>query len=377
MRIILTSVGRPRIDSANGVELEIYRIAETLGSLNHEVLVACVTALPPISIPAVCVRTFRPHPVPFGMPKGMKNAILSFAPEVVVMSSVYTPFNSRVASWLRSVGIPYVIRPAGGYGTFNEKVHRWKKVPYRALLELPMLNRAAFVWAIGDAEDVRRYRTTAPIVTTPKGFDLPRLEAGNRAEIEALEGLDNTFLFGFVGRIDPVHKGLDLALRGFRQIDDARTAFALVGPVNSAVKAQLLATVASSGAADRVRFLGPLFGQERDRFLAAIDAFVHTSRWEGGIPYAVIEAAVMEKPLLITQQADPSDLLYQSRGCVRVQLDSGSIAQGMRRLMGLSSAERSEMGNRAAKAIKTGSGWNRMVEAFIQGLRDHRVIRQG
>lgn len=373
MRILLTSVGRPRIDSANGVELEIYRISETLASMGHDVLLTCITHREASPIPGVDVRAFLPSAVPFGIPKKLPETILSWKPDVAVISSVYIPFNTRFSAWFRANEIPYVIRPCGGFGALNERVHTWKKRPYKVLFELPMLDHASFIWAAGDEEDIRQYGTRARIVPTPRGFDLPRLASTARSEVEVLKGLEDKFIFGFVGRLDPVHKGLDLALEAFQMLNDEKAAFVLVGPTDSEGAERLKGMISDDTRSERIRIVGPLFMDDRDRFLASIDAFVHTSRWEGGIPNSVIEAAIMAKPLLLTGQADPADLLHTSGGCIRVQLDVESITKGMRKLKALSGSERAKMGARAAEAIASNFGWDKMVQGFLKGLSEHGV----
>jgi glycosyltransferase involved in cell wall biosynthesis len=49
-----------------------------------------------------------------------------------------------------------------------------------------------------------------------------------------------------------------------------------------------------------VSFLGALFGPEKHERLMAADLFIHTSRWEG-MPTAVLEAASLALPLLISE----------------------------------------------------------------------------
>ena len=373
MKILFTSVGRPRTDTANGVELEVYRVAETLASLGHDVLLACITNKDAWPIPGVDVRAFRPAVPSFRVPPAMKKAILEWKPDAAVIWSAYTPFNNSIAAWCRGNGLPYVARPCGGYGRLNERVHAWRKRPFKALFELPMLDRALFVWAGGDAEDIRLYGTSAPVVATPRGLDIPVVTPGPRSEVKALKGVEDRFVFGFVGRLDPIHKGLDLAIDAFQRLGRNDAALILVGPVDPKTEQRFQGFMSGEHGTDGIRLAGPLFRDDRDRFLGSIDAFVHTSRWEGGVPNSVIEAAAMARPLLITRQADPDDLLYNSGGCVRVDLDPDSIAQGMRKLMEMPDEERAAMGSRAARAVESAFGWDKVAQGLIQGLQDHGV----
>ena len=372
MRILITAVGRPSPNTANGVDLENYRMPGVLASRGHSVMFACISPKEALPIPGAEVRVYRPTLWGFGLPDELKTDLLAWKPDVAVITSVYTPFNNRIAAWLRHRRIPYVVKPNGGYGRFNETLGRWKKRPYKALLERPMLDRALFLWASGDQDDIKQYGSRTPLVETTRGVELePELSDGT--SLDCLEGLENAFLYGYLGRLDPIHKGLDLALAAFESVADENAAFVLAGPTDSASARKLVKSAAELQSAPRIRFVGGLYGPDRDEFLRAIDVFVHPSRWEGGVPNAVAKAAAMSRPLLITRYADPSDLLESRNACVRVELTVESVAEGMSFLAGMSTEERAAIGARAANAVESEFGWEKMVDGFLEGLRVYGV----
>lgn len=364
---MVTCVGRPRPDSANGVELTAFRLSEALVAAGHEVFVASITKRDsPIPIPGVQVALFTPSQLPFGRLTTLERAVDDWSPDVVLITSVYSPAITRLSWFLRRRKFPYVVSPNGGLGRNNELVHRWKKVPYKLLFELPMLNHSTYVWSIGDQEDIKAYGTTAPILSTTKGLDFPHTTPVDRHSIEGLHGLETSLIFGFVGRLDPVHKGLDIAIAGFAQALIPNAAMVFVGPATPKVERSLRSLAQASFS--EVRFLEPMFSVERDAFLGAIDVFFHTSRWEGGIPYAVIEAAAMARPLLLTRQADPAGMLESNGACLIVELESHSVADAMRRFAEMGPEQRTAMGARASATVRREFGWDKMARGLVDGL---------
>lgn len=372
MRILITAVGRPSPNTANGVDLENYRMPGVLASRGHSVMFACISSKEALPIPGAEVRVYPPNLLGFGMSNALKTDLLSWQPDVAVITSVYTPFNNRIAAWLRHHGVPYVVKPNGGYGRFNETLGRWKKRPYKVLLEMPMLDQALFLWASGDQDDIRRYGSRTPLVETTRGVEIEP-ELSGEGSLDCLKGLENSFLYGYLGRLDPIHKGLDLALAAFDRLNDEKAAFVLAGPTDGTSARKLVKLAGGLPSAPRIRFVGGLYGPDRDDFLRAIDVFVHPSRWEGGVPNSVAKAAAMAKPLLITQYADPSDLLYSRHACVRAELTVESVADGMSSLAGMSTEDRAAIGTRAASAVQSEFGWEKMVDGFLEGLRFHGV----
>lgn len=101
---------------------------------------------------------------------------------------------------------------------------------YKRIFELPALDRAEFIWSIGDTKDIVAYGASRPIVETRKGRDIPTETSVPRQDSSLYQGLEDRFIFGFVGRLDPVHKGLDLTLRGFELVDLSDASISLAGP---------------------------------------------------------------------------------------------------------------------------------------------------
>ena len=106
-----------------------------------------------------------------------------------------------------------------------------------------------------------------------------------------------------------------------------------------------------------VHFLGPLHGRAKFECLAGADVFVHPSRWEG-LPHAVLEAAAVGLPGLLTRVADPLGRLSEARAALLVEPDPSAIAAGLRQLAQLDADELQRMGARAREVCRQFS-WER------------------
>ena len=109
--------------------------------------------------------------------------------------------------------------------------------------------------------------------------------------------------------------------------DDA--ALVLVGPNWRGGQDRLEALARTLGITGSVSFAGPASGTEKWSLLTAADLFVHPSRWEAGIPFAVLEALLAGRPVLLTRAADPDGLVERyGAGFVTVPRPD-SIAKGL------------------------------------------------
>jgi glycosyltransferase involved in cell wall biosynthesis len=217
---------------------------------------------------------------------------------------------------------------------------RWREVAYR--LTDPLASATTAVSAVATARYVRV--GAAPrgrIVTIPNGFNFSRDVAPDGAREAVRQELDvDGFLWVTVGRLVPA-KGHDLLLEAFRAVHevriDARLAIAGDGPERRALsdlrrKLELEESVA-------------LLGRRRDvpSILAAADAFVLASRWEG-LPMVLLEAAARRLPIVSTDVGGCRDVARPALGAVLTRAKPDAISSAMLRVMGMTAAERTTIG---------------------------------
>jgi len=370
MRIAHFIVGRCNPDSANGVDKTVYYLSKAQAKFGHIVAVFSLTDKAPKDIPVVLVKIYSPIRFPFRLPKSLLLDLYEWQPNLVHLHSVYTPPNVALASWLHKQGIPYVVTPHGGLSPYVLR-RRWHlKAPYRLLFELPTLNRALFVHAVADVENIKNYGVRVPIVTAPNGMDLTMIPTNLNKELLAhhFPQVHGKRVFLFLGRLDPLHKGLDLLIEGFSlaQIEDA--SLVLVGPDWQGSRRALETLSHELGIASQVIFTGPVYGKEKFDFLASADVFVHTSRWEAGVPFSVLEATAVAKPCLTTVAADPSAMLFRYQAGIIVSSEGRDIAKGLKQLAIMSTTDLQVIGERAREMVKTEFSWRKtaliLTEAY-------------
>jgi glycosyltransferase involved in cell wall biosynthesis len=215
--------------------------------------------------------------------------------DVVHLHGAFNPSNTAIARGLR---LPYVFSPHSGYDPVSLRRGRGRKLLYRWLFERSMLDRAALIVALTDAElgQVRAFGARAPVTVIPNGVAAPA--AGiDRLAFRRRLGLDHDArLAVFVGRLDVHRKGLDLAAEGISQAPGWH--MALVGPRFRDVD-RLEKMIAALGIKGRIRITGERHGKELQEALAGADLFVLMSRWEG-LPMALLEAMSYGTPAIVS-----------------------------------------------------------------------------
>lgn len=376
MRIAHILLGRCNPDSANGVDKTVYHLARHQAALGAEVAVFSLTPKEPIPVPGVEVRTLAPPSGKLerlwpGVPKRFLEALLGWKPDLVHFHSVHIgPFiGLGKALWRR--GVPYVVTPHGAFAPGRLARVGPEVRAYIRVLERPYLEGARFVHAVSsnDMDGLRSLGVRARVVVVPNGMDLDSVPV--RVDPDLLRrrfpGLQGKRVFLFLGRLDPVSKGLDLLLEAFAAARLPEAALVLVGPDWRGSLARLREQARRLGLEERVVFAGPAFGKEKWAYLAGADVFVHPSRWEGA-PFSVLEALAMGKPVLVSRAADPNGEIGTFGAGVVVEPRVPELSQGLARLLGLRSEEVDRMGRRARALVEERYGWRtiaaRLMEAY-------------
>ena len=172
----------------------------------------------------------------------------------------------------------------------------------------------------------------------------------------------------FVGRLDPWQKGIDLLLPAFARARLVDAALVLIGPDHRGSRAALETLADQLAVHERVSFLEPAFGQDRANLLAAADVFVHPSRWEG-LSLSVLAAAAAGKACLLTREADPFGELERAESAIIVDAAIESIADGLRRAVGIGREQLRLMGARAKQVVSGRFSWRAAAEETLQAYR--------
>jgi glycosyltransferase involved in cell wall biosynthesis len=390
LRIAHFALGRTNPEAADGIDKTVYHLTRAQAQLGHTVRLFSVTNKTPIPIPGVEVSPYPsiiPSPLlftprlrdllawrsPLNLPSRLVSDLIAWHPDMLHLHGVHVPQHLRLARQARGHGIPYCVTVHNMLaGRAIQRRRRVKRVV--ALLERPYLDRAAFLHALTDQErdDLRAYGTCARVVIAPNGIEPDgmsveaSLEAAADLPVRPVSGLE----FMFLGRLAPEEKGLDLLLHGFARSGVNEAVLTLVGPDWREGRRTLEALVHQLELTSRVVLAGPAFAERKLRLLTRADIFVLTSRWEG-VSFAVLEAACLAKPCLLTLAADPRGAFGAAGAAIVVTPDPEAIAKGMQTLAGMTAQERQKMGHRARRLIETEFGWPPTARRLIEAYRAH------
>ena len=367
MRIVHVLAGSPHPNAANGVRRGVYALAAEQAKLGDDVAVIYFSDRDS-GTTGFSQRQFPSPRLPFFLPSGFLTDIAARRPDVLHLHQPYSPSNARIARWALDRSLPYVVTPHGGLSPGELSQRGFLKRPYKRLFELPVLNGAAFVQVLAPAERLEQYGVTAPLVQAPNGFnttEIPDKLDSTRLE-RTLPETRGRRVYLFLGRLDPAQKGLDVLIEAASQSGLRNSALVLVGPDWRGGRKRLERLAQGSSNDFPVRILDAAYAQAKYELMAGANVFVHTSRWEG-MPQAVLEAAALGLPCLLTSVADPWGRLAGQDAAWTVEANPDSIAEGLRSAAGAEDSELRDMGARARRAVTKDFQWRPAAEALRDG----------
>jgi len=316
-------------------------------------------------------RVAIPAPAGTWLLSGEARALVrSRAVDVVHLHGVFSPLNNLLA---RSLQVPYVLSPHGGYAAAAMARSSRRKRLFRRWLEDPMLRGAAalFVLTEAEADDVEvlagQARFGGDIVTVPNGIDAgpPRGADGEgfRRELD----LEADKLAVFVGRLDVYYKRLDDLVRALAGAPD--WSLLLVGPDWQGGQADLEALIGRLGLGRRVAIRPPLRDRELDRALAAADVFALVSRSEG-LPLALLEALRRGVPALVSTAVDRAvPVTTCGAGWAVEAAEPAAIAAALGQIGAMDRTDRNRH-REAAVSLAAGYDWDEIALRYVAALRE-------
>lgn len=214
-------------------------------------------------------------------------------PDIVHFHSVYRPLNAVGAMACRLTRTPFVLSPHSGLAPAGRARDRWRKAVWIRLFERPALRAAARVVCLSAVEeqDVRaiapRARTTIVRNPLPDAPDHAPRHTGSRAL---------TPIAVTLARFDVYQKGLDRIAALAHALPELR--FEVHGELDHNDPDQARRLIAD--APRNLRFLPPVFGDDKRRLLARADLYVQLSRWEGQ-SIALLEAMTAGVPCVVSE----------------------------------------------------------------------------
>lgn len=208
------------------------------------------------------------------------------------------------------------LTPHGQY--VDPPMKTFKKTLFFNFLDAKILREVEAVHIIGCVTEDNKYvRSNANrIVCIPNGF-------GGQDQKTSTYETRTTLVFSYLGRLENKQKGLDLLIPAFiKYIEEG--GIGVLKLAGSGPDEKSLIQL-SHNAKERIDFLGPLFNEDKWRYLRASSVLISPSRWEG-IPTGCLEAASVGCPLIVTKETNlASYIIKYGCGLIIDQLSVDSI----------------------------------------------------
>jgi glycosyltransferase involved in cell wall biosynthesis len=211
---------------------------------------------------------------------------------------------------------------------------------FRRLMIRYVLRRVDWVWTV--CEDLRSWvwRLTpelANVEVSRNGIDIKKFRPLNKMESRRTLGFSREgSLILNVGRIES-HKGQHLMVEAMKILVsrglDCR--LILAGPVDDiSFEVALRRLVRENDIEDRVIFAGSIPHETLPTWYSASDIFVLASDDEG-CPNSLVEAMACQIPVVVTPVGGVPELVQEGIGCVFVERNACSIAEGIEKSLGV------------------------------------------
>ncbi len=232
----------------------------------------------------------------------------------------------KVTLLLKDMKIAYVYTPHGAFNSIALDKSKWLKKLYIQRYEKTILRDAKKVHFLGQSE----FDHISNIIKLDNKIIIP-----NGQNFEELifdyhkMNRKHSPVIGFCGRLDIYYKGLDLLIDGFASylLEGGKGELWLIGdgPDRPILEEQ----VRVHRIVDRVHFMGARYGKDKLNRIANMDLFCHPSRSEGS-PTAVLEAAALTKPLLVSTATNVGELVEKKNCGIHLhETNPSSIAKAL------------------------------------------------
>src|ERR1700720_1684526 len=256
--------------------------------------------------------------------------------DVVHIFGIYDLLGSPVAAAARSRNIPYVVEPIGMFVPIVRNV--LLKRMYHYFIGQRLFAGASALIATSDLE-VRELAAAgvAPqkIVLRRNGVESPASWPPRGKFRASLDIPEQTRLILYFGRLS-LKKSPELLLQAFgnllQRMGEHTLMLVFAGPDENNMQQHLAVTAARLGIAARVKFSGPLYGDDKWAAYRDADVFVLPSQNEN-FGNTAAEAVAAATPVIVTEQCGIAPLLANEAGLV-VRHDSASLSEALVSILG-------------------------------------------
>jgi glycosyltransferase involved in cell wall biosynthesis len=334
MEIIHIVLGKANPDRMNGVNKVVYQLATRQADAGKNVSVWGISPSTEHNYGDRNFKTrlYQAHRNPFRVSKALIADLKNRQGKAIIhLHGGWIPVFASLSKVLSILQIPFVLTPHGAYNTVAMKRSSWLKKVYFFLFEQQLLKRAARIHCIGESE----VHGLQKIFKTEKTFLLPYT------------------------------KGLDLLIQAFAGVS-YKFPHAMMWVIGDSKERSVLEEmIIESRLESKVIMWGSKFGNEKDDLIRQMDVFVHPSRNEG-LPSAVLEAAAMGVPCIVTHATNVGQYIQQYDAGRAIENENPlELQQACEELCNLKeSGKLDDMGKNGVKMVKEIFNWDLILNEF-------------
>jgi glycosyltransferase involved in cell wall biosynthesis len=285
------------------------------------------------------VPVIGPKIVGFGW--GFTRRLIEADLDLLHLHGIWTHVSADGIGWAQATGRPYVISTHGMLEQWKLNRGRLKKAVARAWFERRGWKGASLFHALTEAEanDIANATGRRDSVIVPNGLPIPAEPARPV----------NPPIMLCIARIHSV-KNLDALIEGWRLAKAGEQGWRLVmaGWGSQEDEARFRAKLGETPEADGISFIGPIFGEAKERLLAQASFVVLPSVSEA-MPMGILEGWAAGVPALMSKVI-PLPEGFARGAAIGMGTTAGEIAQGLREAMALDAPAREAMA-RSARAL--------------------------
>ncbi len=266
-------------------------------------------------------------------------------------------------------GIPYVVAPHGSLSPWALDLSRWKKKIGMATYVGKNLRHASCLHATADSEinDFRDYGLTNPIAVIYNGTSKQSLQVSgdnNRFRTKFNIPKEKRIVL-FLSRITP-KKGLPMLLEAVKTMGDNWHGWLLViaGTDEFGHKSEVETIVKRDNLSDKVRIIGPLFGQEKDDGFAAADLFILPS-YSDGAPIVILDSLAAGVPVIATKACPWEEIEVYDCGWW-VDINAEAIRTALYKAIEHSQVKLRAKGQKGKELVASMYTWSKLSEKTIE-----------
>ena len=291
---------------ADGVSAAVLTLARSEAAMGHAVALLSRRAATSDMTEAISADNITVLPAVSRSPISIKKVIEEWSPDVAHLGYLFSPDSSVAARQLKRLTIPYVVSPHGALHPGELRRSQWKrfkKAVYLRLLDARMLRNAKAIRCVSDAEEavIRSFLPDARTVVIPNGVTWPYATEHPGPPTGSVR-------LGYIGRLDPNHKGLDLLSELAKHLTAKgfRVSLEIAGRWQQRFAAELLELMLAHTelpGAPTISFHGQILDEARVGFFSEVDIYVQYSRWEL-FGMSIVEAMLAGVPVAISENCD-------------------------------------------------------------------------